>query len=304
MENLRERARGASAEVTKQAWRQGKRLLPAKLREPTRLVVRKALRATGMMPPPEPADVPQTKAPVAPGPRPPTVEPVAPDPATMVDPAECPVCGAVVDGFSPFGMVRVQPDRRCPECGSLERHRLVWLYFQRKTHLFSEPVQMLHIAPEAFLEERFRAMENIDYLSADIALPHVMVKMDITDIQYPDDSFDIIFASHVLEHIPDDVQAMRELRRVLRPTGWAVLQVPMWGPKTKEDPAVTDPEERAKLFGQDDHVRMYGHDGEYHRRLLEAGFEVEVDQYVTELGPDLAHRYRLMEEDIYLCRKR
>jgi ubiquinone/menaquinone biosynthesis C-methylase UbiE len=131
-----------------------------------------------------------------------------------------------------------------------------------------------------------------------------MVKMDITDIQYPDNSFDVVFASHVLEHIPDDVQAMRELCRVLRPDGWAVLQVPMWGPRTKEDPTVTDPAERAKLFGQDDHVRMYGHDGEYERRLRRAGFDVTVERVTVELGAELTRRYRLLDnEDVYLCRK-
>ena len=94
-----------------------------------------------------------------------------------------------------------------------------------------------------------------------------MVRMDITDIRYPDDSFDLIFASDVLEHIPDDERATRELRRVLRPDGWAILLVPIWGEKTKEDPSIVDPAEREREFGQFDHVRLYGHDGEYERRL-------------------------------------
>jgi hypothetical protein len=280
MTNLKDAARTP----VKRAWRRGSRFLPARLREPTRVAARRVARRLGLLAP-RPAVAP-------------------PGPPTMGDPAECPVCGVIVDGFLPFGMVRQQPERRCPGCGSLERHRLIWLYFQRKTNLLRDPVRMLHIAPEAFVQERLRAFDNIDYLSADLASPRAMVKMDITDIQYPDDSFDVVFASHVLEHIPDDVQAMRELRRVLRPDGWAVLQVPMWGPRTKEDPTVTDPTERARLFGQDDHVRMYGHDGEYERRLRRAGFDVTVERFTTELGPELTHRYRLLDtEDVYLCRK-
>ena len=154
---------------------------------------------------------------------------------------------------------------------------------------------MLHIAPEKCIATRLRARKNIDYLSADIASPGAMVKMDITDIHFPAESFDVIYASHVLEHVPDDRKAMRELHRVLRRGGWAVLQVPVWRPTTNEDPTVTDPNERERLFGQSDHVRMYGHDGEYERRLARAGFDVTVEPFVNELGPETRRRYRLSE---------
>jgi SAM-dependent methyltransferase len=160
----------------------------------------------------------------------------------------------------------------------------------------------LHVAPEKCIATRLKACDNIDYLSADIALSAAMVQMDITDIRLPAESFDVIYASHVLEHIPDDRKAMRELHRVLRPGGWAVLQVPVWRPTTTEDPTVTDPKERERLFGQSDHVRMYGHDGEYERRLQEAGFDLTVVPFVKELGPETARRYRLSAwEDIYFC---
>jgi SAM-dependent methyltransferase len=226
-------------------------------------------------------------------------------PRTPADhPAECPICGTIVPSFLPFGPRKESPDRQCPTCGSLERHRQVWLFFQAKTNLLDDKVRMLHIAPEHCLATQLRARANIDYVSADIASSAAMVQMDITNIQFPSDSFDVIYASHVLEHIPDDRKAMRELYRVLRRGGWAVLQVPVWGTTTLEDPSVTDPTERERLFGQSDHVRMYGHDGEYERRLTEAGFDVRVDPLVKELGPETARRFRLSQvQDIYFCSK-
>ena len=218
--------------------------------------------------------------------------------------AECPICGKTARSFLAYGVRNVVPERKCPKCGSLERHRAVWLFFQRRTNLFADPVRMLHVSPEPFLSSRLATFENIDYLSADLDSSNAMVTLDITDIGLPDGSFDVIFASHVLEHIPDDRSAMRELHRVLRPGGWAVLQVPIWGPTTREDTSLVDPQERKRRFGHVDHVRMYGHDGEFARRLHDAGFDVCVERFVAELGAELAERYRLLEdEDIYYCTK-
>jgi hypothetical protein len=236
------------------------------------------------------------------------------------DPAECPVCGLVVGRFLPFQGGGRPPgrasdpvgddgapapeQRRCPGCGSLERHRAVWLYFQRRTNLFTAPVKMLHVAPESGMRTRLSACANIDYLTADLNSPATMVRMDITDIQYPDDSFDVILASDVLEHIPADEQAMRELRRVMRPGGWAILQVPIWGEETQEDLSIVDPAERERRYGHFDHVRMYGHDGEYERRLRRSGFDVTVEPFAAEVGSEEAHRYRLrVGDDIHLCTK-
>lgn len=215
----------------------------------------------------------------------------------------CPVCGSFQQKFLPFGL-RPRPNALCPACGSLERHRLIWLYFKNKTNLFHDRLKMLHVAPEPVISRKLMGLPNLDYLSADISMESAMAKMDITDINYPEDTFDVIYASHVLEHIPDDLKAMSELHRVLKPSGWAILQVPIYGDRTLEDPAVTSPEERERLFGQNDHVRRYGRDGVYRTRLEKAGFIVRVDNYAKTLGQDKVSTCGLMpEEDIYFCTK-
>jgi len=134
---------------------------------------------------------------------------------------------------------------------------------------------MLHVAPERCFESRLRKyFEPGNYVTADLLNRRAMVRMDITDIQYPDGYFDIIFCSHVLEHVQDDKKALMEFYRVLKQGGWAILNVPINAERTFEDPLVVDPAERLKVFGQEDHVRRYGPD--YIDRLREAGFKVRV----------------------------
>lgn len=185
----------------------------------------------------------------------------------------CPVCQHSSRKFRPYG----NPPRKnaqCVRCGSLERHRITWLFFNQHTNLFdAKPKQMLHIAPEACFQHRLKQRVGTGYLSADLNRSSAMVKMDITAINYPDQSFDIIYCSHVLEHIEDDLQAMREIHRVLKNTGWAILLVPIIAEKTFEDPSITSPAERLRVFGQTDHVRKYGPD--YIDRLRQAGFTVK-----------------------------
>jgi SAM-dependent methyltransferase len=232
------------------------------------------------------------------------MSPEVPNGSALNPPAECPICGTVVPEFLPHGVPKAKPDRRCPECGSVERHRIIWLFFQRRTDLFTAPTKLLHIAPEPCISRRLKKQDNIHYLSADLNSTAAMMRMDITRIDLPAESFDVIYASHVLEHIVDDRGAMRELHRVLRPSGWAVFQVPVWGETTREDPTVTDPKERERRFGQVDHVRMYGNDGEFERRLIDAGFDVTVDPFAQSLEPEMVRRYRLMTtENVYFCRK-
>jgi len=214
----------------------------------------------------------------------------------------CPVCGKSSSKFGPNGIPPRQ-DVRCMFCGAVERHRLTWKFFEEKTNLFDgQSKKMLHIAAEEFFESRLRSCLKGDYLTADLFNPRAMIAMDITDIKYPDNSFDVIFCSHVLEHVSDDRLAMREFSRVLKPEGWAVLLVPITAEKTFEDPSITSPEERLRVFGQEDHVRRYGPD--YLDRLQESGLEVTVipasefmtGEEIREMGIDTS-------EEIYFCKK-
>ena len=214
----------------------------------------------------------------------------------------CPCCKSYLRRFKAYGLVP-RAEARCPICGALERHRLMYLYMTRKTDLFNgHRKRMLHVAPEPELSRWFQKTEYIDYLSADLSNPHAMVRMDITNIQYRDNTFDVIYCSHVLEHVPDDRKALREFCRVLKIGGWAILQVPITSDVTFEDATVTRPEERERLFGQHDHVRRYGPD--YRDRLVDVGFSVTVDGFVRELDKTTVSRYGLMRsEDVYFCRK-
>lgn len=212
----------------------------------------------------------------------------------------CPCCGGSFRALLPAG-VKHRPNARCPRCGSLERHRLVWLYLQRQTDLFVMPHRVLDIAPEEFLQDRLRSLPNITYLSIDLESPLAMTQMDITKLDLPDASHDVIFCNHVFEHIPDDRQAMREVRRVLRPGGWAILQTPvdMHRPVTDDDPTVTDPTERLKRFGQRDHVRIYGRD--FFERLRTAGWNIQRMPQARYVSPEDVRRYALLpDEDIIL----
>jgi SAM-dependent methyltransferase len=193
----------------------------------------------------------------------------------------------------------------CPRCSSIDRERLVYLYLKTKTPVFSEPTKILHVAPEAQLQRVFRECSTINYLSADLNSPLAMERMDITRIEHDSNSFDGIICNHVLEHIPDDGKAMSELRRVLKPDGWAILQVPLSLSlrETVEDPTVTNPKERLRLFGQEDHVRIYAA-GDYKRRLERAGFRVNLWSAAGEYGDAWVQRYSLIkEEGLYVCSK-
>jgi len=184
----------------------------------------------------------------------------------------CPICRKSSTKFGEAGLIP-RDDAECLWCNSVERHRLVWIYLQRKTKFFdNKHKKMLHIAPEMCFEKLLKQQLGDGYLTADLYDNRAMVKMDVTNIQYSDNSFDVIYCSHVLEHIVDDKKAISEFFRVLKKDDWAIINVPITAGKTFEDPTITLPEERLKFFSQKDHVRRYGSD--YIERLKEVGFKV------------------------------
>ena len=190
----------------------------------------------------------------------------------------------------------------CPRCGAQARHRALWLYLRERTNLLVEELSVLHFAPERALAQRLASQPNLRYVSADLDAPDAMEHFDITDIPHPDGAFDVILCIHVLEHVKDDRRAMRELRRVLAPDGWAIVLVPLdlERAETYEDPSITTPEERRRAYWQHDHLRLYGRD--FSERLKQAGFRVTVDRWVRSLDPATVERYGLFPlEDMYVC---
>jgi SAM-dependent methyltransferase len=185
----------------------------------------------------------------------------------------CPLCAGSYRRFLPAGTEK-RPNARCPRCESLERHRLLWVALNKLWDCgqFTRGGKLLHIAPEKPLADKFK--NSYSYLSADLDGSKAMVSMDITNIAYPDNSFDVIICNHVLEHIPRDRTALDELYRVLKCGGWGAIQVPIAGEVTIEGAHIDQPAERARLFGQADHVRQYGND--FVDRLKAAGFGVTI----------------------------
>ena len=217
----------------------------------------------------------------------------------------CPVCGKSFRKFLPYGYGKAMDNRLCPNCLSLERHRLLWLYLKEKTNFFTAPLKVLHFAPEQLFLKRFRALKNLDYTTADLDSPIADLHLDVTAIDQPSDTYDVVICNHVLEHVSDANKAFSEIKRILKPDGWAILLVPI-NPDvdTFEDPSITDPKERQRLFGQYDHVRQFGRD--YAEVLRKAGFKVIEDRIYYEISEEQRERMQLArrgEEIIYRCEK-
>ena len=157
---------------------------------------------------------------------------------------------------------------------------------------------MLHIAPEVAFQAKLRKLKALEYLTADLHDPKAMVRMDITNIPFPDNSFDIVYCSHVMEHVVEDRKAFKEFYRVLAPNGWAIFLVPIkMDQRTDEDhPSVASPKEREKRFGQSDHVRMYGWD--FRNRVEETGFQVITVKAKDPLGISDLENYAIKPEEI------
>ena len=214
---------------------------------------------------------------------------------------ECPVCGKHFRKFLPYGYGEAMDNRLCPSCLSLERHRLLWLYLKEKTGFFTDELKVLHFAPEQPFLKRFKSLKNLDYTTADLDSPIADLHLDVTKIDLPDNTYDVVICNHVLEHVDNVDNAFSEIKRILKPNGWAILMVPI-NPNvdTFEDPSITDPKERQRLFGQYDHVRQFGRD--YADVLTKAGFKVDTDRLYYEIPENQRDRMRLArpgEELVY-----
>ncbi len=215
-----------------------------------------------------------------------------------------PIDGNSFRKFLPYGYENQRKNVLSPSTLSLERHRLLWLYLQNETRFFKDNLKVLHFAPEQSFYKRFRNLSNLDYTTTDLISPLADVKADICDLPFKDNTYDFILCNHVLEHIPDDTKAMQEIYRILKPAGTAILQIPQDLNRqiTFEDNSITSPKERAKIFGQYDHVRVYGRD--FFDKLRGIGFKVEEVNYGSKLNPAEIDKYRISEEEIIpVCTK-
>ncbi|MBP2284204.1 SAM-dependent methyltransferase [Flavobacterium sp. CG_23.5] len=232
-----------------------------------------------------------------------------------------PIDGKNFKSMLPYGYETQRNNVLSPSTLSLERHRLLWLYLNEQTDFFkpelisgspnsssnriklrdadiNSVLKVLHFAPEQAFYKLFRNQKNLDYTTTDLFSPLADVKADICDLPFEDNQYDVILCNHVLEHIPDDTKAMQELYRVLKPGGMAILQIPqdLSRATTFADDTITDQKERAKIFGQYDHVRIYGRD--YFDKLRSIGFKVIEEEYTTKIAPELVEKYCLAKGEI------
>jgi predicted SAM-dependent methyltransferase len=232
-----------------------------------------------------------------------------------------PIDGKSFKTFLPYGYGKQRNNVLSPSTLSLERHRLLWLYLNEETdffqpHLVSDSselnsnriklrdaetnlsLKVLHFAPEQAFYKLFRNQKNLDYTTTDLYSPLADVKADICNLPFEDNQYDVILCNHVLEHIPDDTKAMQELYRVLKPGGMAILQIPQDLSRivTFSDDSITDQKERAKIFGQYDHVRIYGRD--YFDKLRGIGFRVEEEDYTNKIAVEMVEKYCLAKGEI------
>ncbi len=209
-----------------------------------------------------------------------------------------PIDGRSYREFLPYGYEKQRQNVLSPGTLSLERHRLMWLYLKNETGFFKDQLKVLHMAPEQSFYKRFRKLQNLDYTTCDLNSPIADVKADIQNLPFEDNSFDVIFCNHVLEHVANDKKALSELYRVMKPGGWGIFQVPIRYQldKTFEDPTITDKKGRIEKFGQYDHVRVYGMD--YYDTLKSAGFEVEKVILSNKLSDEEIKRFALEKTEI------
>jgi SAM-dependent methyltransferase len=208
-----------------------------------------------------------------------------------------PIDGSSYRKFLPYGYKISRANALCPGTLSLERHRLLWLYLKRKTTFLDDSLNVLHIAPEQVFFKKFKRFSHWNYTTSDLHSPLADIKASICDLPLENNTFDLILCNHVLEHIPEDLKAMQELFRVLKKGGVLIAQVPIEETRltTFEDQSITDKATRTKIFGQYDHVRIYGTD--YYKRLENVGFKVEAVDFLNELSEKEIVQYALPKSE-------
>ena len=215
-----------------------------------------------------------------------------------------PIDGRSFRSFIPYGYNKVRKNALSPSTYSLERHRMLWLYLKNETDIFTKKIRLLHFAPEPAFYKIFKNCNNISYDTIDLNSPLAEIKADICNLPIENETYDYILCNHVLEHVENDIKAMSELYRVLKKGGVGVFQIPIdvERKKTFEDPSITNPKERNKIFGQYDHVRIYGMD--YFERLKSVGFYVNQIHYAKKLSDQEIIRYCLNANEIIpVCKK-
>jgi SAM-dependent methyltransferase len=219
-------------------------------------------------------------------------------------PCFCPCCQTKFSEFRDWS--ESYRNVECPNCLSHPRHRLFWLYLTRRGLLEGDGLRVLHFGPERTLRTLLSALPNLVYTTVDRDRPFVDARVDITAIPFPDRCFDVVLCSHVLEHVREDALALREVFRVLEVGGWAWLQVPIdrASATTQEDPNVTSPEERKRLYRESDHLRLYGRD--FADRVRAAGFAFVEDPFVrTDLAPSDLRKFGLFAwETLFIGERR
>lgn len=215
-----------------------------------------------------------------------------------------PIDGKSFRKFLSYGYNKLRKNALSPSTLSLERHRLLWLYLKNETVLFEKKIKLLHFAPEQAFYKRFKKLSNIQYDTIDINSPLAKIKADICDLPIKENTYDFILCNHVLEHVLDDNKAMSELYRVLKKGGIGIFQVPidMKREKTFQDDSITDKLERNKIFGQYDHVRIYGKD--YFNKLEDTGFKVQQVDYSKKFSDKEILKFSIIKGEIIpVCTK-
>lgn len=207
------------------------------------------------------------------------------------DAPTCPICGVSDRKFMPFGL-HERPNSQCPVCGSLERHRMLWLYLCGNAEFFDPDNRVLHMAPEECLQHCFGGHFGDKYVTMDRYDARSRVRANFTDLPFAEGLFDVAISCHVLEHVQDDMAAISELGRIIRPDGRAIVMVP-YDPDnpTYEDPKFDTPAKRLAAYGHPFHYRIYGHD--LIDRIEQAGFEVAVHGSKELFSPDDRRRFRI-----------